>query len=374
MGPKVTEIEEAKQTSTMQMDELIGNLQTYELKKIDKVAEEPKKELNLVLKASQHDSESDDEEMMMFFKGSRNSSRRKILKKESPKIKEEQRRNSKKRQQIASRAFKKAMKATWGETSNEESEGKEVENDNLDLMVRSNSDSSGESSEVNLSDLKTQVHNLSKRKMIKLLFSLMDECILTLTTFNRGSISFRGGKKGTVDCIRKIALQKSEDEYEIGLNQHSTEKVHAPAVTVKETDFMNVPSGSGHELENPGGTNHKTMEPKWMMAIQEELNQFERNKWGFFSGSKEAFVGSSRAFDILGHCSQVLRQFYQVVIEKKQNHSLLYGFFLIEVFEKFGFHKLLRTEVKDLHAQIERNEEVVAARHIVLIALITGLS
>ncbi|MCD9638617.1 hypothetical protein HAX54_022703, partial [Datura stramonium] len=37
-------------------------------------------------------------------------------------------------------------------------------------------------------------------------------------------------------------------------------------------------------------------------------------------------------------------------------------------------HELLWTEIKDLHAHIERNEEVSAARHIVLVALITGLS
>ncbi|MCD7455207.1 hypothetical protein HAX54_027389 [Datura stramonium] len=66
--PKVTSIEEAKQMSTMQMDELISNLQTYELKKIEKVVEEPKKERNVVLKDAQHDSESYDEEMMMFIR------------------------------------------------------------------------------------------------------------------------------------------------------------------------------------------------------------------------------------------------------------------------------------------------------------------
>ncbi|MCE3050230.1 hypothetical protein HAX54_046709 [Datura stramonium] len=62
-------------------------------------------------------------------------------------LKEEQRINSKKQQQMASKAFKKAMKATWDETSDEEFEGDEVENDNLALMARSDSVSDGESSE-----------------------------------------------------------------------------------------------------------------------------------------------------------------------------------------------------------------------------------
>ncbi|MCD7471716.1 hypothetical protein HAX54_012345 [Datura stramonium] len=47
---------------------------------------------------------------------------------------------------MASKAFKKVMKATWGETSDEESEGEKVENDNLALMARSDLESEGESS------------------------------------------------------------------------------------------------------------------------------------------------------------------------------------------------------------------------------------
>ncbi|MCD9561135.1 hypothetical protein HAX54_020109, partial [Datura stramonium] len=49
--------------STMYMYELIGNLQIYELKKIDKVVEKPKKERSLGLKV---DSKSDDEEITIF--------------------------------------------------------------------------------------------------------------------------------------------------------------------------------------------------------------------------------------------------------------------------------------------------------------------
>ncbi|MCE3050253.1 hypothetical protein HAX54_046753, partial [Datura stramonium] len=123
------------------MDELIGNLKTYELKKIDKVAEEPKKEHSLNLKA---ESKADDEEMAMFvrrfkkffrkensekreshnkgkssekgqFQGCFKSSKMDHLIKDCPLLKEEQRKNSKRQQQLASKAFKKAMKATWGE-------------------------------------------------------------------------------------------------------------------------------------------------------------------------------------------------------------------------------------------------------------------
>lgn len=49
------------------MDDLIDNLQIYELKKIDKLIEEPKKERILVLKDAQHGSDTIDEHTTMFM-------------------------------------------------------------------------------------------------------------------------------------------------------------------------------------------------------------------------------------------------------------------------------------------------------------------
>ncbi|MCE3052188.1 hypothetical protein HAX54_051776 [Datura stramonium] len=63
-------------------------------------------------------------------------------------LKEEQRRNSKKLQQFASKAFKEAIKATWGKTSNEELEGEDGETDTLTLMAKSDTDLDNDSSEV----------------------------------------------------------------------------------------------------------------------------------------------------------------------------------------------------------------------------------
>ncbi|MCE2055736.1 hypothetical protein HAX54_043315 [Datura stramonium] len=77
-----------------------------------------------------------------------------------PLLKEEHRRNSRKQQQLASKAFKKAMKATWSETSYAKSEREDGENDNLALMDRSDTDSERDSTELSLSDMKTQDHEL----------------------------------------------------------------------------------------------------------------------------------------------------------------------------------------------------------------------
>ncbi|MCD7455551.1 hypothetical protein HAX54_028639, partial [Datura stramonium] len=48
--------------------------------------------------------------------------------------------NSKRQQKLASKAFKKDMKATWGETSDKKSEGEDGENDNLALMAKRDTD------------------------------------------------------------------------------------------------------------------------------------------------------------------------------------------------------------------------------------------
>ncbi|MCD7458487.1 hypothetical protein HAX54_038374 [Datura stramonium] len=121
--------------------------------------------------------------------------------KDCPLLKEEQRRNSKKHQDLASKAFKKAMKATWGESSDEESEGEDGEN-NLALMAKSETDSDSDSSEEN------------------------------------------------------------EEELEIGLVPSSTYQVNATTQnegTLVETDFLNVPSEPRQELKNSGGTNPETL-------------------------------------------------------------------------------------------------------------------
>ncbi|MCD7447361.1 hypothetical protein HAX54_027838, partial [Datura stramonium] len=55
--------------------------------------------------------------------------------KDYPILKEEQRRNSKKQQESTSKAFKKAMKAAWGETSDEESEREDGES-NLNSWLK----------------------------------------------------------------------------------------------------------------------------------------------------------------------------------------------------------------------------------------------
>ncbi|MCD7459533.1 hypothetical protein HAX54_041197 [Datura stramonium] len=117
--------------------------------------------------------------------------------KDCPLLKEEQRKNSKKQQELESKAFKKTIKATRGETSNDESEGGDGEN-NMVLMSKNDIELDNDSSEEN-----------------------------------------------------KVEL-------EIGLVPSSTYQVSAAAQnegTLLKTDSLNVPSESRKELRNSGGTN-----------------------------------------------------------------------------------------------------------------------
>ncbi|MCE3050448.1 hypothetical protein HAX54_047223 [Datura stramonium] len=151
------------------------------------------------------------------------------------------------------------MNATWVETSNVELEGEDVENHNLSLMTRSDLDSDNDSTKISLSDLKTQVHSLSKRKMVKLSLSLMDECqqmsvekIEKSKIFSNMKFDYKVLKGQIIEfedtnktpnaeiskfeetvSVQKVetTLQESEDEHEIGLIQSSAETVSAPSLT-----------------------------------------------------------------------------------------------------------------------------------------------
>jgi len=83
---KVTAIQEAKDMNKITPDELIGNLQTYELRKNSQQKDETKRDRSLALKALEDDSDSNKEEIAMitqkfkkFFKKVKENSKRKVF-------------------------------------------------------------------------------------------------------------------------------------------------------------------------------------------------------------------------------------------------------------------------------------------------------
>jgi len=193
------------------LDELIGNLQTYELRRSSQLKEETKRDQALALKALEEDgSDLDEEEMAMitrkfkkFFKKAKENSKKKNFSKprsnereqftgcfkcgkhdhivkNCPLLKEEQETEQFRKQgrkqfgNSSARRFSKAMLAAWGDTT-EDDEASEEEEAVVALMARSKSDSDDEPVD-SLSQLKGKVRGLNKTKLEELLFTLMDEC------------------------------------------------------------------------------------------------------------------------------------------------------------------------------------------------------
>ncbi len=204
--PKVTAIQEAKDLSTITLEQLAGSLTTHEMVVNSRTNEGQKKDRGLALKV-ENDSESDemDEEMALitkkfrkFYRKDRNRERKesssKIFKKsdlgcfkcgkqghrikECPTWKEEQSKDRLKEKKIAAKKeYKKAMMAAWGSDS-EESDSASTEEANFFLMANEDTDSEEEEDvEVTHATLRAKIPNLSKPSLIKLLNTLMDEYV-----------------------------------------------------------------------------------------------------------------------------------------------------------------------------------------------------
>ena len=208
---KVTAIQEAKDMNKITLDELIGNLQTYELRKNSQQKEEQKKDRGLALKAHKDiDSDLEDEDMALmsrkfkkFFKKVKENNKRKDfsksrntpkeqltgcfkcgkpdhLVKNCPLLREDQMPEHPRKQgrkhpvNNLGKRFSKAMLAAWGDSSEDEGES-EAEEEVVALMAQSDSDSSDEST-ISLSDLKNKVHGLNKATLEELLYNVIDTC------------------------------------------------------------------------------------------------------------------------------------------------------------------------------------------------------
>ncbi|XP_070017888.1 uncharacterized protein [Nicotiana sylvestris] len=224
---KVNAITKAKDLQTLTIDEMIGNLKTYEMKrKKDSERREPNKEKNLVLKAENSDSSEEDSDMAYLTKRFQNIVRRnggipkrgssskarnndlyhKCRKlghfiKDCPLLKQEQYKQNPdkaaKRNPIPDKRFsrksavdnvvKQALVA-WGESSSE-SEGEpdaensfmmavETETTKYDslfgLMAQSDDDEEDENDEVNFRDVQRNLKSYSSKKLSPLANVLID--------------------------------------------------------------------------------------------------------------------------------------------------------------------------------------------------------
>ncbi|XP_070025224.1 structural maintenance of chromosomes protein 3-like [Nicotiana sylvestris] len=175
----VNVITEAKDLQELTIDELVGNLKTYEMKrKIDSERREPKKEKNLVLKAESNDSSEKDSDMAYLTK------RAFYQRLSSPEARTLQ-----------------ALVA-WGDSSSESEdetdagdnsmmvvESEENEYDSIfALMAQSDDGEDDDNNEVNFRDVQRNLKSYSPKKLMSLANVLIDayhslvedKCSLTL--------------------------------------------------------------------------------------------------------------------------------------------------------------------------------------------------
>jgi len=92
------------------------------------------------------------------------------------------------------------MVAAWGESSEEENSSQD-EAEALALMAKSDSDTDLESDET-MSQIKEKVSGFNKRKILKILFSLMDECE-AISTENCMLKDTCSKLKRDVECLKR---------------------------------------------------------------------------------------------------------------------------------------------------------------------------
>ncbi|XP_049347721.1 uncharacterized protein LOC125812241 [Solanum verrucosum] len=240
---KVNAITEARDLKTLTMDDLIGNLQTYELNKLqDSSKKEGKKDKSVALKASQNDASVDEEEMC---------GKPGHFMRDCPSPKHEfqdyaREDKNKRRDQVSDYVGRKAnadqvvkkVFDVWGNPSSdsEESEHHEdvsmmavkdeenVFNSMFSLMAKS--DDEDDKDEVTLFDLKNDLDTLSIRRLRKLVAVLIDS-VDELTTEN---------------FILSENLNRSEDEKTTLTSQLSEMNVR---LSILETESHQTKEGPG---------------------------------------------------------------------------------------------------------------------------------
>ncbi|XP_070025763.1 uncharacterized protein [Nicotiana sylvestris] len=204
---KITAIQESKNIATLKLEELIGNITVYELRRQTMKMDAPKKERSLAFRITEG-ADLEDDEMTMITKDfkkylMRGKGPSKSGRYNKPRVPEKQtnegcykcrktdhhikncpqweiewkkeraKRRNRKKEQVQPKKNKgstKAMVAAWGESSDEDSEGKD--GDEQALMAIGEFD---EESEVSIIHLKDKIKLLSKERLSELLLDFIDE-------------------------------------------------------------------------------------------------------------------------------------------------------------------------------------------------------
>ncbi|XP_070023300.1 uncharacterized protein [Nicotiana sylvestris] len=182
---KVNAITEAKDLQKLTIDELIGNLKTYEMKrKKDLERREPKKEKNMVLKAANKDSSSDESDMEYLTRRFQKMIKKMDHYKTSTKkatIRNRVLDRKFKRRDVANNMVKQSL-IDWGNSSSESEGENMMVADNgsseyesiIALMAKSDDDEDKEDDKLRFLDVQRNLKTYSKKKLMSLANVLID--------------------------------------------------------------------------------------------------------------------------------------------------------------------------------------------------------
>ncbi|XP_070024892.1 uncharacterized protein [Nicotiana sylvestris] len=177
---KITTIQESKNIATLRLDELIGNLTTYELRRQTMKMDTPKKERSLALRIAEG-LDLEDDEMAMITRE---------FKKKKEHVQPKRNKGS-----------TKAMVAAWGETSDEDSEDEAEEEQTLMAIGESDDEQEVQvkgSSQIWYMDSGCSKHVTGNKDQF-----------LSLEDLKGGDVSFGNGKKGEIIGVGKIGKTDS---------------------------------------------------------------------------------------------------------------------------------------------------------------------
>ncbi|GJU73622.1 copia protein [Tanacetum coccineum] len=298
---KVTAIEESKDLTSLSLDELIGNLKVHKIiiKKDSEIVKAKVERKSLVLKAKKESSDeecstsrSEDEEYAMAVRDFKKFFKRRgrFVRQSQNNKKTFQRSRDDKNGKSARKCFRFGdpnnlirecpkppkdknqrafVRGSWSDNGKEDDE--KVKN-KMCLIAQASSEATRNSLEKELSILKEKVSTLEKNKRVDLKCVKCHMLKIENEKLKVEALKLTKFKKST-HCLNEMLSNQKPSGDKLGLGFNSFE---ASSSGTKEIKYVKAQKKASSDGE-PKNVNEALADESWIVAMQEELNQFIAN-------------------------------------------------------------------------------------------------